>query len=298
MKKRIILLTISAIISMICCVNAEFFPSKDNLPDISETANPDYPCFGFSYVGYKMHGIFGSAIPIYGDYSDDLRMTLSILPFVELHNFGKFEPVPWQMWRGSFGINSSWELPKLNNSRQIFKKITGEFGIIHESDHFTALNYVETYTTLKKIDDFDNANFSSFEYINMKIYGFAGFLPESTQLTLSLGSKLFLRSTERKLLFAYNFECIFKEKISKDLFYYISLFYENINNNFVSSDSKFQIIRNKEPLTYFTVHFGIEILSLKGADFQIFAVTSASNGRGLDFPDYGYDIGFGIRIIM
>lgn len=108
--------------------------------------------------------------------SDLLRLGLAMDGFVELRNFTRDQPVPWQSFRANVGFEILVGSPSLSRTLLPARgSLQLGVGWFHESDHVAALEAYEIdfltparVGSLQVTPALDNGNFSSFEYVKLR----------------------------------------------------------------------------------------------------------------------------------
>lgn len=125
-------------------------------------ADPDEPRFSYGAHGPRFRSSFGGRIGLVGFEPRHHRVVVSLAPLLELTNISS-EPISWQTFRANVGLDVSWRPPL-----RVGRGLILHAGYFHESDHVAD---TEAYRTefLAPFARFDNGNFSSFEYVKLRV---------------------------------------------------------------------------------------------------------------------------------
>jgi hypothetical protein len=281
------------------------------MPD-EPRADPDQPSLRYGLHGGRWKAMLGAGVVLAGVESDQLRLGLALDGFVELLNFDRGEPVPWESYRANVGFELLAESPSL--SRALLPpggRLTLALGWFHESDHAANQEgYIKQYLAPPSFlpgkgfisPSLDNGNFSSYEYVKLRagyrqpLFG-GRLIAQST-----LGARLFPGTIDpgsiRGLRAAVLAEARFTVRVSEGVRPFASGYYELLASDFVARDRGFRFGLDRTPLRYEIVHLGVDLVSAGGGICSPYFSYSSSNGRGIDFPRFfSNEIGFGITFL-
>jgi hypothetical protein len=277
------------------------------IPD-EPRADPDQASLRYALQGGRWKAMLGAGVLLAGVESDRLRLGLSIHGFVELLNFDRGEPVPWESYRASVGFELLGESPRL--SRALLPpggRLTLALGWFHESDHAANVDgYVAQFLAPHPFesagDALDNGNFSSYEYVKLRAGYRQPLLGGRLTAQSWLGARLFPGTIDpdsiRGLRAAVLAEARLTVRLSEGVRPFASAYYELLANDFVARDHGFRSGLDRTPLRYEIVHLGVDLVSAGGGICSPYVAYSSSNGRGIDFPRFaGSEIGFGITLM-
>jgi hypothetical protein len=271
-------------------------------------ADPDQPALRYGLYGLRWKAMAGDGVVLVGVTSDTLRLGLSLDGFIELVNFDRGYPVPWESYRANVGFDVHAESPRL--SRALLPpggQLQLSLGWFHESDHAADVNgYVAEYLAPRPffaaLGSFDNGDFSSYEYVKVRaIYRQPLWGGRLTALSV-LGARLFPKPIDprslRNMHTAVLAEGRLSVRVSDGVRPYASAYFELVNNGFVARADGFAFGLDREPLRYAIVNLGVDLVSRTGAILSPFVTCSRSHGRGVDFPRFfGPEVGVGLTIL-
>lgn len=275
-------------------------------------ADPDQPSLRYGLHGGRWKAMAGAGVLLVGVESDRLRLGLALDGLIELVNFDRGEPVPWESYRANVGFEVLAESPTL--ARALLPpggRLTLALGWFHESDHAAnQQSYVDQYLAPPSYPSgqgaleasLDNGNFSSYEYVKLRaVYRQPLFHGRLTAQS-SLGARLFPGAIDpgsiRTLRAAAIVEARLTVRAGEGAHPFASAYYELLANDFVARAHGFRFGLDRTPLRYAIVHLGVDLVSASGGIWSPYLSYSSSNGRGIDFPKFfGNEIGFGIALM-
>jgi hypothetical protein len=263
--------------------------------------DPDSYSLVLSKIGSKWNNKVGGEYYINVLNNQKFKVGASIGGFVNIHDFNENQILSWQLWRGSLGISTFFELHNVNWLTKSGRFIT-ELSWMHESQHATDVyGYTYQFTNIDP-ENFSNGSIRTFEYYKLKANYFCHLPNDKWQLILSLGYKYFPNpqgfNIQRILLNSSLLETGIERKVFKRGFLYSMFYYENIHNNFVAQEQNYKGNWNKEPFIYRIFENGIGYINCKDKMINMFFYYSKSNGRGLDFIEVSESTGLGLRIVL
>jgi hypothetical protein len=301
---KIIILTLFFSLGTIISFAQEFDSSSiSNANIVSRIAiDPDYPSIQVSRIGGKWKNKVGASIPFLSGNIHKTEFSISIDPFVEIHDFSPNNDFSWQLWRGSLGMNISWIVNVDNHTSFIIPTtIILHAGYFHESEHATSSDFTTEFTNYFFFESFPNGTFGSFEYIKATA-GSVHVINSSSMVYLSLGCKYFPQPIEggasRELKNALSVQTAFNHMLNESFSTYASAYFEMIGTNFDAASNKFKSNFSRGTLYYRTVEFGVEFPLPRDAHASPFLMYTHSSGRGLDFLENYDDFGGGVRVIL
>lgn len=232
------------------------------------------------------------------------KMFLGIVTggFVNIHDYDSKQAFSWQLWRGN--INSRLVLENLKFDTLIGKnsRLSLETGWAHESQHATDLiGYCQTFTYWYPYF-FPNGSLRSFNYIKSAVNYTNHSQRNIWQLDIRAGYKHFyapnIDNAVKMMNHSVFCEAGIQRKIITPLFAYAKGYFENINNNFVSSDYKYKNPWNKQPFIYRIIELGFYFKNQAFQKFNPYFMYSHSNGRGMDFITVYKSFGAGLRVTL
>jgi hypothetical protein len=281
------------------------------MPD-EPRADPDQASLRYGLHGGRWKAMLGAGVVLVSVESDRLRLGLALDGFVELINFDKGEPVPWESYRANVGFEVLAESPSL--SRALLPpggRLTLALGWFHESDHAANQDgYIKEYLVEPSFlsgkglisPSLDNGNFSSYEYVKLRAGYRQPLLGGRLTAQSALGARLFPGTIDpgsiRGLRAAVLAEARLTVRVSEGVRPFASAYYELLANDFVARDHGFRFGLDRMPLRYEIVHLGVDLVSAGGGICSPYVSYSSSNGRGIDFPRFfGSEIGFGLTLM-
>lgn len=272
-------------------------------------ADPDQPSLRYGLYGLRWKAMAGEGVVLVGLTSETLRLGLALDGFVELVNFDTGYPVPWESFRANIGLDLLAESPRL--SRAILPRggqLQLSLGWFHESDHAANLtDYVAQYLAPSgsfagAVASFDNANFSSYEYVKLRGSYRQPLWGGRLTTTSTLGARLFPKAIDPGTLRAMHAAVLAEGRLTvratEGVRPYASAYFELVGNGFSARANGFSRSADREPLRYAIVSLGVDLVSRSGAIFSPFVTCSRSHGRGVDFPRFfGPELGFGFALL-
>jgi hypothetical protein len=274
-------------------------------------ADPDQPSLRYGLHGGRWKAMAGAGVVLAGIESDRLRLGLALDGFIELINFDRGEPVPWESYRANVGFEVLAESPTL--ARALLPpggRLYLAVGWFHESDHAAnEQGYVAQYLAPQSFlpggsiyPSLDNGNFSSYEYVKLRAVYRQPLLRGRLTAQSALGARLFPGTIDpdsiRALRAAVLAEARLTVRVSEGVRPFASAYYELLANDFVAQAHGFRFGLDRTPLRYEIVHLGVDLVSAGGGIWSTYVSYSSSHGRGIDFPRFsGSEIGFGITLM-
>ena len=272
-------------------------------------ADPDQPALRYGLYGLRWKAMAGDGVVLVGLVSETLRLGLALDGFVELVNFDTGYPVPWESYRANIGLDLLAESPRL--SRAILPRggqLQLSLGWFHESDHAANLGgYVAEYLASRgsfaaAVASFDNADFSSYEYVKLRGVYRQPLWGGRLTTTSTLGARLFPKAIDpgsvRFMHAAVLAEARLAVRATEGVRPYASAYFELASDGFSARANGFARGPEREPLRYAIVNLGVDLVSRSGAVFSPAVTYSRSHGRGVDFPRFfGPEVGFGVTLL-
>jgi hypothetical protein len=282
--------------------------SKKTL-ELPNSLDPDEPVFKYSAIGAKdgnafWNGKFGGRFIFMGLKSERLALVFGINGFLDLHNFTSgIYPVSWELFRANIGFNFSGRFDLVK--KPVFGlKSFFEIYMNHESDHIASIDpFIKQFTiyTGKDSSRFDYYNFSSYEYLKLKLTLSQTFFNERIQFINTVGGRLFNSinpRTQRRMKYAYQLETKLLFKTFPFLDIEIGYYHERIINNFNYKQSQFKIEHNSTPYKFDIAHFGLVLYNKKGFNLMPYVEYHWRHGRGADFLAYYENWSGGLKFIL
>jgi hypothetical protein len=272
-------------------------------------ADPDQPALRYGLYGLRWKAMAGDGVVLVGLTSDTLRLGLALDGFVELVNFDTGYPVPWESYRANIGLDLLAESPRL--SRALLPRggqLQLSLGWFHESDHAANLSgYVAEFLTPRgffagSVASFDNADFSSYEYVKLRGVYRQPLWGGRLTTTSALGARLFPKAIDPGTLRAMHAAVLAEGRLAvratEGVRPYASAYFELASNGFSARANGFSQGGEGEPLRYAIVNLGVDLVSRSGAIFSPSLTYSRSYGRGVDFPRFfGPEVGVGFTLL-
>ncbi|MFT3771054.1 MAG: hypothetical protein QM820_37035 [Minicystis sp.] len=272
-------------------------------------ADPDQASLRYGLYGLRWKAMAGDDVVLAALVSDTLRLGLALHGFIELVNFERGYPVPWESYRANIGLELLAESPRL--SRALLPqggRLQLSLGWFHESDHAANLsNYVAEYLLPSRpfdaaVSSFDNGEFSSYEYVKLRaVYRqplWGGRLTTMSAVGTRLFPKTIAPGSVRALNAAFLAEGRLTAHVTSGVRPFVSAYFELVSNGFSASARGFAFGAEREPLRYAIVNLGVDLVSRNGAIVSPFFTYSRSHGRGVDFPRFfGPEAGFGLALL-
>lgn len=278
------------------------------IPD-EPRADPDQPSLRYALHGGRWKATAGGSIVLVAVDTDTLRAGLSLAGFLELININEADPVPWQSFRANIGAHIVVESPRL--SRALLPsggRMYLDVGWFHESDHAAALStYTSEYLEPRAFGGFapwfDNANFSAYEYVKIRVAYRQTLWGDRLRTSIALGARVFPEpinpASIRGLRSAFFVEARVSVRIRPSIRAFVSTYDELLDNDFVARQHGFRFGQDHTPLRYALVNVGVDLVGTSGTIMSPFVAYSNSHGRGIDFPRfYGCEFGFGVSWLL
>ncbi len=270
------------------------------------SSDPDRAMLRYGILGGRWQAMGGGSVVLAGGDLGEVRAGVALAGFVELVNFTQEEPVPWESFRANIGLDTLFEAPRL--TRAILPaggRLYLTLGWFHESDHAANLDgYKRDFlTNVASYPDFDNGNFSSYEYVKLRVAWQQEHLCGRLTTLVGLGGRFFLPSINpgslREMQGSFSAETRLRLRATDKLSPFVASSFELVWNDFVAAQHGFRGGLDAEPLRYRTLSAGLDIRSAGGAVAIPELVFSSSHGRGVDFPKfYGSELGFRIGFLL
>ncbi|APR76414.1 Hypothetical protein A7982_01761 [Minicystis rosea] len=272
-------------------------------------ADPDQAALRYGLHGLRWKAMAGDDVVLGALVSDAVRVGVALHGFIELVNFDRGYPVPWESYRANIGLEVLAESPRL--SRAILPeggRLQLTLGWFHESDHAANVTrYVAQYVAPKgffaaALTSFDNGEFSSYEYVKLRaVYRqplWGGRLTAMSAFGARLFPKTIAPNSIRAMEAAFLAETRITAHVTGGVRPFVSAYFELLKNGFSASERGFSFGAEREPLRYAILNLGVDLVSKNGAIVSPFFSYSRSHGRGVDFPRYfGPEAGFGLAIL-
>lgn len=264
------------------------------------TLDPDEPTLRFASLGGRKEAMAGGQFIVAGRRNSALDVSINLSGFIALINFDDQQAMPWQSFRGYLGVNTIWR------SRWLDERLLPhggelyfELGFYHESDHAVSFDDFSYHFLRNPFAPFDNGNFSSFEFVKLRLRHQHRFLSGRLVWTNALGIRAFTPSfnpgDQRELRYAVSAETRCSVGLVRHLHAFFGLFYESLANDFVSRDNNFRFDLDGTPLRYLFMEWGIALRSRGGQSLLLSLTFSRSHGRGIDFADMRTEWGWSLR---
>jgi len=269
--------------------------------ELLPSSDPDEPALTMAFLGGRLEAMSGVNVLIAARRSRRMDFGLTLPAFIALLNFNEDNAMPWQTFRGSFGLGTLWN--PLRFARQRLPEggsFIFEIAYIHESDHAVDLDGYRATVLISPFVPFDNGNFSSYEYLKLRWRYQQRLAGGRVHLLGAVALRYFLPSINpgdrRELSFSISAEARGWVRVYRRLAVHLGLFYEVLANDFSSRRNGVRSSLEGDPLQTLLLETGLTVSSFQGRSVQLSFLYSRSHGRGLTFVELRSAVGFSLRI--
>jgi hypothetical protein len=268
--------------------------------ELLPSSDPDEPSLRVTFLGGRLEAMSGVNLVVVSRHSRRMDFGLTLPAFIELLNFGEDNAMPWQTFRGSFGLGALWR-PRAFALRRLPEggSLLFEMAYIHESDHAVDLDGYRARFLVSPLTPFDNGNFSSYEYLKVRARYQQILAGDRLHLLAAVALRYFMPSINpddrRALSFSLSVEARAWMRLYRQLSLHLGVFYEVLANDFSASHSGFRSSLEGEPLQTLLVETGLTLSALRGRSIQVAFLYALSHGRGLLFTELRSAPGFSLR---